>query len=84
MYRIVAVCHQKEIAIQSPENSLNTEGKMAIQSIVVVAEAERERILERTNNGCPKSPADSLWLKAVLHFLCVHCNDQQDNHCYPG
>ena len=45
---------QKGIAIRFLENGLSTEGtmgKMVIQILAAVAEAERERILERTNDG---------------------------------
>ncbi|WP_208598150.1 recombinase family protein [Kosakonia oryziphila] len=45
---------EKGIAIRFLENGLGTEGtmgKMVIQILAVVAEAERERILERTNDG---------------------------------
>ncbi|MDE8559361.1 recombinase family protein [Pantoea vagans] len=54
MIRIVDGCHKKGIAIRFLENGLSTEGtmgKMVIQILAAVAEAERERILERTNDG---------------------------------
>ncbi|MBQ0266625.1 recombinase family protein, partial [Providencia rettgeri] len=44
-------CHKKGTAIRFLENGLSTEGtmgKMVIQILAAVAEAERERILERT------------------------------------
>ncbi|MEG9241540.1 recombinase family protein, partial [Yersinia ruckeri] len=47
-------CYKKDIAIRFLENGLSTEGtmgKMVIQILAAVAEAERERILERTNDG---------------------------------
>ncbi|SXE75254.1 Resolvase/TnpR [Klebsiella variicola] len=54
MIHIVDACYKKGIAIRFLENGLSTEGtmgKMAIQILAAVAEAERERILERTNEG---------------------------------
>ncbi|EJB5403147.1 recombinase family protein [Salmonella enterica] len=56
MIRVVDSCYKKGIAIRFLENGLSTEGtmgKMVIQILaaVAVAEAERERILERTNDG---------------------------------
>lgn len=54
MIRIVDGGYKKGIAIRFLENSLSTEGtmgKMVIQILAVVAEVERERILERTNDG---------------------------------
>lgn len=51
MIHIVDACHKKGIAIRFLENGLSTEGtmrKMVIQILAAVAEAERERILERT------------------------------------
>ncbi|EDW1489078.1 recombinase family protein [Salmonella enterica subsp. enterica] len=54
MLNIVDTCYKKGIAIRFLENSLSTEGtmgKMVIQILAAVAEEERERILERTNEG---------------------------------
>ncbi|ECK6152962.1 recombinase family protein [Salmonella enterica] len=54
MIHIVDACYKKGIAIRFLENGLSTEGtmgKMVIQILAAVAEAERERILERTNDG---------------------------------
>ncbi|WP_127958539.1 recombinase family protein [Serratia microhaemolytica] len=54
MIHIIDACHKKGIAIRFLENGLSTEGsmgKMVIQILAAVAEAERERILERTNEG---------------------------------
>ena len=54
MIHIVDACYKKGIAIRFLENGLSTEGtmgKMVIQILAAVAEAERERILERTNEG---------------------------------
>ncbi|MCW6568150.1 recombinase family protein [Yersinia ruckeri] len=54
MIRVVDGCYKKGIAIRFLENGLSTEGtmgKMVIQILAAVAEAERERILERTNDG---------------------------------
>ena len=54
MIRVVDGCYKKEIAIRFMENGVSTEGtmwKMVIQILAAEAEAERERILERTNDG---------------------------------
>ncbi|WP_407965848.1 recombinase family protein [Bartonella sp. C271] len=54
MIHIVDACYKKGIAIRFLENGLSTEGtmgKMIIQILAAVAEAERARILERTNDG---------------------------------
>ncbi|KLU14599.1 MULTISPECIES: recombinase family protein [Xenorhabdus] len=54
MIKIVDNCYKKGIAIRFLDNSLSTEGtmgKMMVQILAAVAEAERERILERTNEG---------------------------------
>lgn len=54
MINIVDSCYKSGIAIKFLENGLSTEGtmgKMVIQILAAVAEAERERILERTNDG---------------------------------
>ncbi|MBG6246748.1 DNA invertase [Candidatus Symbiopectobacterium sp. 'North America'] len=54
MIHIVDACYKKGIAIRFLETGLSTEGtmgKMVIQILAAVAEAERERILERTNDG---------------------------------
>ena len=54
MIEIVDRCYKKGILIKFIENGLSTEGtvgKMVIQILAAVAEAERERILERTNEG---------------------------------
>jgi DNA invertase Pin-like site-specific DNA recombinase len=54
MVNIVDDCYKKGIAIRFLENGLSTEGtmgKMIIQILAAVAEAERARILERTNEG---------------------------------
>lgn len=54
MINIVDSSYKKGVAIRFLENGLSTEGtmgKMIIQILAAVAEAERERILERTNDG---------------------------------
>jgi DNA invertase Pin-like site-specific DNA recombinase len=54
MIHIVDACYKKGIAIRFLENGLSTEGsmgKMVIQILAAVAEPERKRILERTNEG---------------------------------
>jgi DNA invertase Pin-like site-specific DNA recombinase len=54
MIKIVDSCYKKGIAIRFLDNSLSTEGtmgKIMVQILAAVAEAERERILERTNEG---------------------------------
>ena len=54
MIHIVDACYKKGGSIRFLENGLSTEGtmgKMVIQILAAVGEAERERILERTNDG---------------------------------
>uniref|UniRef100_UPI0035D00417 recombinase family protein n=1 Tax=Bartonella sp. AP18SXNS TaxID=3243472 RepID=UPI0035D00417 len=54
MVSIVDSCYKKGVFIRFIENGLSTEGtmgKMVIQILAAVAEAERARILERTNEG---------------------------------
>ncbi|TKG12221.1 recombinase family protein [Vibrio sp. F13] len=54
MIKIVDSCYKKGVSIRFLDNHLSTEGvigKMVIQILSAVAEAERERILERTNEG---------------------------------
>lgn len=54
MIRVVDGCYKKGIAIRFLENGLSTEGtmgKMVIQILAALAETERERIQERTNDG---------------------------------
>ncbi|AGF75401.1 recombinase family protein [Bartonella vinsonii] len=54
MISIVDSCYKKGVFIRFLENGLSTEGtmgKMVIQILAAVAEAERARILERTNEG---------------------------------
>lgn len=54
MINVIDACYKKGIAIRFLENGLSTEGtmgKMMIQILAAVAEAERERMLERTNDG---------------------------------
>lgn len=54
MVRIVDECSKKSIGIKFLENGLDTSGsagKMIVQILSAVAESERERILERTNDG---------------------------------
>ncbi|WP_455479117.1 recombinase family protein [Bartonella sp. B23] len=54
MISIIDSCYKKGIAIRFLESGLSTEGtmgKMVIQILAAVAEAERARILERTNDG---------------------------------
>ncbi|CDH24571.1 Resolvase/recombinase (fragment) [Xenorhabdus bovienii str. kraussei Becker Underwood] len=54
MIKIVDNCYKKGVIIRFLDNGLSTEGtmgKMVIQILAAVAEAERERILERTNEG---------------------------------
>ena len=54
MLRIIDKCSQKGIFFRFLETELTTEGamgKMVVQILAAVAEAERERILERTNEG---------------------------------
>ncbi|MCP9270335.1 recombinase family protein [Xenorhabdus sp. XENO-1] len=52
------------------ENGLSTEGtmgKMVIQILAAVAEAERERILERTNDGRTAAMAAGVKFGRKLH-----------------
>lgn len=61
MINIVDTCYKKGIAIRFIENGLSPEGtmgKMVIQILAAVAEAERERILERTNEGRIAGPLE--------------------------
>lgn len=54
MIRIIDDCYKKGIAIKSLDDGLDTSGpmgKMVVQILAVVAEAERARIMERTNEG---------------------------------
>ena len=54
MLNIIDSCYQSGTTLKFLENGLSTEGtmgKMVIQILAAVAEAERERILERTNDG---------------------------------
>ncbi|EKS45896.1 hypothetical protein H704_00248 [Bartonella bacilliformis Peru38] len=54
MIHIIDDCYKKGIVVRFLENGLSTEGtagKMVIQILAAVAEAERARILERTNEG---------------------------------
>ncbi len=54
MLKIIDDCYQNGVHIKFLDNSLSTEGamgKMVIQILAAVAEAERSRILERTNEG---------------------------------
>lgn len=54
MIHIVDTCYKNGIFLRFLENGLSTEGimgKMVVQILAAVAEAERARILERTNEG---------------------------------
>lgn len=54
MIKIVNSCYKQGIFFRFLDNNLSTEGtvgKMIIQILATVAEAKRERILERTNGG---------------------------------
>lgn len=54
MIHIVDDCYKRGVTLRFLDNSLTTEGsmgKMVIQILAAVAEAERERILEQTNEG---------------------------------
>ena len=54
MYEILSLLKQLEkkgIALSSIEQGISTMGKLVIQILAAVAEAERERILERTADG---------------------------------
>lgn len=54
MISIIHDLHSRGITIQFIDDGINTEGtmgKMVVTILAAVAEAERERILERTNEG---------------------------------
>ena len=54
MIRIIDDCYKNGIAIKSLDDGLDTSGpmgRMVVQILAVVAEAERARIMERTNEG---------------------------------
>ncbi|MBL5829229.1 recombinase family protein [Serratia fonticola] len=70
MINIVDTCYKKGIAIRFLENGLSPEGtmgKMVIQILAAVAEAERERILERTNEGRIAAMASGVKFGRKLH-----------------
>lgn len=70
MIHIVDACHKKDIAIRFLENGLSTEGtmgKMVIQILSAVAEAEQERILERTNEGRVAAMASGIKFGRKFH-----------------
>lgn len=70
MINIVDRCYKKGIAIKFLENGLSTEGtmgKMVIQILAAVAEAERERILERTNDGRQAAMASGVKFGRKIH-----------------
>ena len=54
MIRIIEDLHERRITVQFLDDGINTEGtmgKMVVTILAAVAQAERERILERTNEG---------------------------------
>ena len=54
MIRIIEDLHERGITVQFLDDGINTEGsmgKMVVTILAAVAQAERERILERTNEG---------------------------------
>lgn len=70
MIHIVDACYKKGVAIRFLENGLSTEGtmgKMVIQILAAVAEAERERILERTNEGRVAAMSSGVKFGRKLH-----------------
>lgn len=74
MIHIVDACYKKGIAIRFLENGLSTEGtmgKMVIQILAAVAEAERERILERTNDGRAAAMASGVKFGRKPHSATV-------------
>lgn len=74
MIHIVDACSKKGIAIRFLENGLSTEGtmgKMVIQILAAVAEAERERILERTNDGRVAAMASGVKFGRKQHSATV-------------
>jgi DNA invertase Pin-like site-specific DNA recombinase len=72
MLNIADRCYKKWITIKFLENGLSTEGtmgKMIIQILAAVAEAERERILERTNDGSGNGFWYQIWPKCLLNII---------------
>jgi DNA invertase Pin-like site-specific DNA recombinase len=54
MIRIIGGLHERGITVQFLDDGISTEGsmgKMVVTILAAVAQAERERILERTNEG---------------------------------
>ncbi|WP_067101879.1 recombinase family protein [Marinomonas atlantica] len=54
MIEIIETLHQRGITVQFLDDGISTEGsmgKMVVTILAAVAQAERERILERTNEG---------------------------------
>jgi DNA invertase Pin-like site-specific DNA recombinase len=54
MIRIIEDFHERGITVQFLDDGISTEGsmgKMVVTILAAVAQAERERILERTNEG---------------------------------
>jgi DNA invertase Pin-like site-specific DNA recombinase len=54
MIRIIEDLHERGITVQFLDDGISTEGsmgKMVVTILAAVAQAERERILERTNEG---------------------------------
>lgn len=54
MVKLIKDCDQMDVAIRFLDDGINTEGtmgKMVVTILAAVAQAERARILERTNEG---------------------------------
>lgn len=86
MIHIVDSCDKKGIAIRFLENGLSTEGtmgKMVIQILAAVAEAERERILERTNDGRIAAMASGVRFGRKPHIATAAAQTKiQQGHSY--
>ncbi|MFC0139530.1 recombinase family protein [Erwinia mallotivora] len=78
MIHIVDACYKKGIAIRFLENGLSTEGtvgKMVIQILAAVAEAERKRIPGRTNDGRAIAMASGVRFRRKPHHATFSALD---------
>ncbi|ECI4026913.1 recombinase family protein [Salmonella enterica] len=86
MIQTVDACYKKGITIRFLENGLSTEGtmgKMIIQILAAVAEAERERILERTNEGRTAAMASGVRFGRKPHMATAAAQMQiRQGHSY--
>ena len=63
------------VAIRFLDDGINTEGKMVVIILSAVAQAERQRILERTNEGRLEAKIGP-WFRPQFHT-----DDDQTNFC---